>query len=94
METEPTELKVLHRADAQEIDAYERLLGDAMAGNATLFARENAVEAAWAAVQPILGLPTSVHDCGASIGRIEPWRPRLGFRLIHVLKDTSLIQCY
>ena len=40
---------------------YERLLGDAMAGDATLFAREDAVEAAWAIVEPILGNQTPVH---------------------------------
>ncbi|MGH7862280.1 MAG: glucose-6-phosphate dehydrogenase [Candidatus Dormibacteraceae bacterium] len=33
---------------------YERLLTDALAGDATLFAREDAVEAAWAAVDPVL----------------------------------------
>ncbi len=33
---------------------YERLLGDAMAGNGALFIREDAVEAAWAAVEPVL----------------------------------------
>src|SRR6185437_8249558 len=33
---------------------YERLLGDAMAGNAALFTREDAVEAAWAVVDPVL----------------------------------------
>lgn len=33
---------------------YERLLGDAMAGNGALFTREDAVEAAWAAVEPVL----------------------------------------
>jgi glucose-6-phosphate 1-dehydrogenase len=33
---------------------YERLLGDAMAGNGALFTREDAVEAAWAVVDPIL----------------------------------------
>jgi hypothetical protein len=33
---------------------YERLLGDAMAGDATLFARQDVVEAAWAIVDPIL----------------------------------------
>ncbi|HEY4184310.1 MAG TPA: glucose-6-phosphate dehydrogenase [Polyangia bacterium] len=36
------------------MDAYERLLGDAMAGDATLFARQDVVEAAWAIVDPIL----------------------------------------
>jgi hypothetical protein len=33
---------------------YERLLGDAMAGDPTLFTREDAVEAAWAVVDPVL----------------------------------------
>jgi glucose-6-phosphate 1-dehydrogenase len=33
---------------------YERLLGDAMAGDGALFTREDAVEAAWAAVEPVL----------------------------------------
>jgi glucose-6-phosphate 1-dehydrogenase len=33
---------------------YERLLGDAMAGNGALFTREDAVEAAWVVVDPVL----------------------------------------
>jgi glucose-6-phosphate 1-dehydrogenase len=33
---------------------YERLLGDAMAGDGTLFARQDAVEAAWAVVDPVV----------------------------------------
>ena len=33
---------------------YARLLGDAMAGNGALFTREDAVEAAWAVVDPVL----------------------------------------
>ena len=37
-----------------EQSAYTRLLGDAMAGEGALFTREDAVEAAWAAVEPIL----------------------------------------
>jgi glucose-6-phosphate 1-dehydrogenase len=37
-----------------EESPYERLLGDAMAGNSALFAREDAVEAAWAVVDPVL----------------------------------------
>jgi len=61
MVTEPTELKVVHHP-GEEMDAYERLLGDAMAGDATLFARQDAVEAAWAIVQPILVGATPVHE--------------------------------
>ena len=45
-----------------EMEPYERLLGDAIAGDATLFAREDSVEAAWAIVEPILGDVTPVHE--------------------------------
>jgi glucose-6-phosphate 1-dehydrogenase len=41
--------------------AYERLLGDAMAGDGTLFVGQDGVEAAWAVVQPILANVTPVH---------------------------------
>ena len=41
-------------ADSQVLTAYERLLLDAMKGDATLFARTDAVHAAWKFVQPIL----------------------------------------
>jgi glucose-6-phosphate 1-dehydrogenase len=40
------------------MDAYERLLGDAMAGDATLFARQDVVEAAWAIVDPVIHGPS------------------------------------
>jgi len=43
------------------MSAYERLLGDAMAGDATLFARQDAVEAAWAVVDPVLGDVTQLQ---------------------------------
>jgi glucose-6-phosphate 1-dehydrogenase len=61
-ETEVTELQVVRQSDDREMDAYERLLGEAMAGDATLFAREDAVEAAWAVVQPILRSASPVHE--------------------------------
>lgn len=42
--------------------AYERLLGDALDGDPTLFARQDVVEAAWAIVDPLLHLPpTGLH---------------------------------
>jgi glucose-6-phosphate 1-dehydrogenase len=40
---------------------YERLLGDAMRGDQRLFAREDAIEAAWRVVDPILDNVTPVH---------------------------------
>jgi glucose-6-phosphate 1-dehydrogenase len=66
MIAEPTELKVMHNANGEEMEAYERLLGDAMHGDGTLFARQDGVEAAWAIVQPILGGEAPVHEyeCG------------------------------
>jgi glucose-6-phosphate 1-dehydrogenase len=60
--SEPSELTVVHHPSADEMEPYERLLGDAMAGDATLFARQDEVEAAWAIVQPILGGTTPVHE--------------------------------
>ena len=62
MLSEPTELQVVHHADPHEMDAYERLLGEAMEGDPTLFAREDAVEAAWAVVDSILQAATPVHE--------------------------------
>ena len=45
----------------QEEAPYERLLSDAMDGNGALFTREDAVEAAWAVVDPVLKNPLRVH---------------------------------
>jgi glucose-6-phosphate 1-dehydrogenase len=47
---------------ADEMDAYERVLGDAMAGDATLFAREDYVEEAWRIVDPVLKASTPVYE--------------------------------
>ncbi len=46
----------------EEMDAYERLIGDAMIGDAVLFAREDEVEAAWAVVDPVLRAQTPVYE--------------------------------
>jgi glucose-6-phosphate 1-dehydrogenase len=57
-----TQLSAVEEHPADEVDAYERLLGDAMRGDAMLFVREDAVEAAWAVVDPILGNATTLHQ--------------------------------
>ena len=46
------------------MDAYERILGDAMAGDATAFAREDYVEEAWRIVDPVLkaDIPVFAYD--------------------------------
>jgi glucose-6-phosphate 1-dehydrogenase len=60
--SKPTQLSVVEDHTADEVDAYERLLGDAMQGDAMLFVREDAVEAAWAIVDPILGNTTPLEE--------------------------------
>jgi glucose-6-phosphate 1-dehydrogenase len=57
---EDVELSLCHQ-DPEEMRPYERLVGDAMMGDATLFAREDSVEVAWAIVDPILGVTTPVY---------------------------------
>jgi len=47
---------------AGEMDAYERVLGDAMHGDPTLFAREDYVEEAWRIVDPALKAGTPVYE--------------------------------
>jgi glucose-6-phosphate 1-dehydrogenase len=58
------EMVVSQHPRADEMDAYERVLGDAMAGDATLFAREDYVEEAWRIVDPVLkeGTPVFEYD--------------------------------
>ncbi len=51
-----------HHPGAEEMDAYERVLGDAMAGDATLFAREDYVQEAWRIVDPVLKTGTPVYE--------------------------------
>jgi len=62
MVSEGAKLKFVHHPTADDLDAYERLLVDAMRGDAMLFAREDGVEAAWRVVQPILDDSTPVHE--------------------------------
>ncbi len=65
MHGEPVELLVTDTAEqgkAGRMDAYERLLGDALSGDATLFARQDVVEAAWAIVDPILHGPSPMYE--------------------------------
>src|SRR6266498_1375378 len=59
---EPVELVASRFPGAEEMDAYERVLGDAMAGDATLFAREDYVEEAWRIVDPVLKAGTPVYE--------------------------------
>jgi glucose-6-phosphate 1-dehydrogenase len=76
----PVELSVYEGAEQGSegrMDAYERLLGDVMAGDPTLFARQDVVEAAWAIVDPVIHGPTALHE-------YEPgtWGPKEADRLV------------
>lgn len=74
--SKPADLLLVEEPTAEEVDAYERLLGDAMRGDGMLFVREDAVEAAWAIVDPILANEAALHQ-------YEPgsWGPREADRL-------------
>jgi glucose-6-phosphate 1-dehydrogenase len=56
------EMLALRHPRADEMDAYERVLGDAMEGDPTLFAREDYVEEAWRIVDPALRARTPVFE--------------------------------
>ncbi len=60
--TEPVEMVASTQPTAEQMDAYEKVLSDAFAGDATLFAREDYVEEAWRIVDPVLGTGTPLHD--------------------------------
>jgi glucose-6-phosphate 1-dehydrogenase len=64
------EMVATHHPTAGEADAYERVLTDAMAGDTTLFAREDYVEEAWRIVDPVL-------KCDVALSEYEPksWGP-------------------
>ena len=62
MSGHPQELLVSSRPEGDEMDAYERLLGDAMKGDSTLFAREDSVEHSWRIVDPLLDGSTTLYQ--------------------------------
>jgi glucose-6-phosphate 1-dehydrogenase len=61
MAGEDVELNVLHQG-AEEMDAYERLIGDAIKGDLSLFSREDSAEAQWQVVDSILNSDTPLYD--------------------------------
>ena len=71
------ELSVVEQPTGGSLGDYERLLGDAIAGDATLFARQDVVEAAWAIVDPLIASPGAAFE-------YEPgsWGPSQADRLV------------
>ncbi len=67
----PTEVSGRPRPYPEEKDAYERVLSDALDGDATLFARQDYVEEAWRIVDPYIKMDTPVFEYD-----IHTWGPR------------------
>jgi glucose-6-phosphate 1-dehydrogenase len=80
---EEVELVACRHPRPGEMEAYERVLTDAMAGDATLFARQDYVEEAWRIVDPMLKAATPVypyepHTWGP--GQVDPnFQPPCGW---------------
>lgn len=70
MASQSVELSPVQIDHVDDMEAYERLLTDAMRGDSMLFVREDVVEAQWSIVEPVLGDVTPVY-------RYEPgtWGP-------------------
>jgi glucose-6-phosphate 1-dehydrogenase len=62
LNSEVVEMVASRHPRPEEMEAYERVLGDAMSGDATNFAREDYVEEAWRIVDPILKAGTRVYE--------------------------------
>lgn len=72
-----TEL-IAHHHPGDEMTPYERLLGDALRGDAALFTRSDTVEAAWRVVDPVLGqadVPVAPYEIGT-------WGPAAAARIL------------
>jgi glucose-6-phosphate 1-dehydrogenase len=59
---ETVELLASRRPGSNEVDAYERVLTDAMAGDRTLFAREDYIEEAWRIVDPVVQAGSALYE--------------------------------
>ncbi|MCC7078532.1 MAG: glucose-6-phosphate dehydrogenase [Acidimicrobiia bacterium] len=78
MVSRPVDLDVdFHEVLGAAQEPYERLLGDAMAGRQTLFARADSVNESWRVIQPVLDRPQPVHvyDRGG-------WGPEASFYML------------
>jgi glucose-6-phosphate 1-dehydrogenase len=76
MRGEQIELTVRHHPAEMLPAPYERLLGDALEGDPSLFASQDTVEAAWRIVEPVLDGVVAVHEY-----RPGTWGPRQASRL-------------
>jgi glucose-6-phosphate 1-dehydrogenase len=77
---------IVTRQPGDEMTPYERLLGDALRGDLGLFGRQDAIEAQWAIVQPVLGDVTPVYEYARGT-----WGPREAARLVEGEGDDGWI---
>jgi hypothetical protein len=70
LRVENVEMVATRYSSPDAMDAYERVLGDAMAGDATFFARQDYVEEAWRIVDPLLKAATPIYEY-----EIATWGP-------------------
>jgi glucose-6-phosphate 1-dehydrogenase len=77
MHGDPVELVARH-SSASEKSPYERLLGDAIRGDTSLFTQDDSVEAAWRVVDPILtaGIPVLEYPPGT-------WGPQSSAEIVN-----------
>jgi len=76
----PMELSVVEAPAVGRMDAYERLIGDALDGEQALFARQDLVEAAWAIVDPVLAPSANVRAYPRG-----SWGPAEADALVHAV---------
>lgn len=76
-DTDQVELLVARNPDPEDMEAYERLLLMAMHGESTLFARQDAVEAAWRVVDPILNTNTPLYEYDPGT-----WGPKEAYHIV------------
>jgi glucose-6-phosphate 1-dehydrogenase len=92
------EMVASHSPRADEMDAYERVLGAAMAGDSTLFAREDYVEQAWRIVGPVLNNNTPIFQYAPNtwgpdeVERVTPpggWHNPVGQQVFEVAREAA-----
>jgi glucose-6-phosphate 1-dehydrogenase len=75
-DSDPVELLANRRPGNDEVNAYERVLTDAMTGEQTLFARQDYIEEAWRIVDPVLKAGTELYEYDPGT-----WGPREAERI-------------
>jgi glucose-6-phosphate 1-dehydrogenase len=69
---------LFERVKGEDPEPYERLLGDAIAGNHQLFTRQSSIEETWRVAQPLLDEPGPVHPYAQGT-----WGPQEAEKLVH-----------